>query len=333
MANGNTVDRRTILRGTAGVIAGGTAGFVAARYGRESAFAQDASPVATDISAYPEVVYTGKEYAFEGPVEIAGGLTRVTLQNDGAMDHHAMFFRFNDDKSMADLPAAAAQGLGGLFAIGASHGGPGSVGGGEQSTVIMDLTEGNYVILCVIPDDDGIPHAMKGMLLPLTVTAPAATPAEPTAGGTIELVDFHFMGLPEQVPAGQQNLECRQLRSAAPRVRNRPAGTGRHIRANRVHADGPTGGISRRRDGRHRDGGNGDGGDSGRRDGRAVYRDCRGGADQSGNEQLGRRRSHGGRLLRNLLHTRSRDGRSPLRARHDPGAYGLLAFAPTNGMR
>lgn len=204
MAKDITVDRRTILRGTAGVIAAGTAGIVTARYGLKSAIAQDASPVTTDISAYPEVIYTGKEYAFEGPVEIPGGLTRVTLRNEGTMDHHAMFFRFNDDKSMADLPAAAAQGLGGLFAIGASLGGPGSIGAGEQSTVIMDLPEGNYVILCVIPDDDGIPHAMKGMLLPLTVTAPAASPAAPTASGTVELADFHFMGLPEQVPAGQQ---------------------------------------------------------------------------------------------------------------------------------
>jgi hypothetical protein len=198
------ISRRSILRGSAGVVISGTAAVVASRLGSNTAVAQDATPAAADVSAYPEVVYVGAEYSFTGPAEIPGGLTRVTLQNDGAMDHHAMFFRFNDGKSMADLPAAAAAGLGGLFAIGASVGGPGSVGGGQKSTVVMDLAAGNYVILCVIPDEDGVPHAMKGMLLPLTVTDPAGAATAPVAGGTIEMADFHFEGLPEQVTAGQQ---------------------------------------------------------------------------------------------------------------------------------
>jgi len=200
--------RRDVLRFAAGLTAGGALALTGFRAGH-SAFAQDATPGPVDLSTYPEVVYTGVEYSFDGPAEFASGLTRVTFHNNGTMDHHVMMFKFNDGKSMADLPAAFEQGLPGLFAIGASIGGPGSIGGGLSTTVIQDVPAGNYVFLCLIPDDDGIPHAAKGMALPVTVTEGTSTATAPKADGTIELMDFHFSGLPETVPAGQYVWEVK----------------------------------------------------------------------------------------------------------------------------
>jgi hypothetical protein len=101
------------------------------------------------------------------------------------------------------------QGLEGLAALGVAVGGPGSASPGESSSVLMDLAEGNYVAMCLIPDDDGIPHAAKGMVLPITVTA-AATPTAlvaPTANATVTLTEFHFMGIPETTAAGPQIWE------------------------------------------------------------------------------------------------------------------------------
>jgi hypothetical protein len=118
------------------------------------------------------------------------------------MDHHAMIFKLNEGKTADDFPAALAQGLPGLFALGTAVGGPGGIGPGQQATVIHDLAPGNYLVLCLIPDEDGIPHAAKGMVLPVTVTAGTGTGAAPQADATITMMDFHFMGLPATVSPG-----------------------------------------------------------------------------------------------------------------------------------
>lgn len=165
-----------------------------------SALAQSATP---DASAYPDVVYKASEYKFEGPTQIQGGWVRVTLENSGKMDHHAMFLRLNDGKTPADLIAAAKTGIPGLLSVSTSVGGPGSISGGQTSTVIMDLAPGMYVVVCVIPDADGVPHMAKGMALPVEVTMQGAGAAkEPVADASIDLVDFKFDNLPAAVTAG-----------------------------------------------------------------------------------------------------------------------------------
>jgi len=193
--NSVNADRRTVLGGMAGFAAALALGTVASRPSRAAA---------AQAGDYPEAVYTAKEYAFEGPAELPAGITKLTMQNDGMMDHHFMLLKFADGKSTADFGAAMQQGLAGLATLGVAVGGPGTASSGEKSSVLMDLVEGNYAAMCLIPDDDGIPHAAKGMLMPITVTA-AATPTAltaPTAGATVELTEFHFMGIPETVTAG-----------------------------------------------------------------------------------------------------------------------------------
>jgi hypothetical protein len=194
------------LRGATGVVAGGALALVSARGGNWSAFAQDASPVA-GVDAYPEAVYVGAEYSFTGPAEIPAGLTRLTLRNDGQMDHHMMVVKFNEGKSAADLPAALAAGLPGLFELGVSIGGPGGTGPGQTATTVYDLAEGNYILICLIPDEDGIPHVAKGMALPVTVTPGTTTAPAPQADATISMMDFHFTGLPATVTPGQHVWE------------------------------------------------------------------------------------------------------------------------------
>ena len=200
--NGETgnFDRRTLLGG------------VAALAGMLALGKMAATPVgvlAAQSETYPESVYTAKEYSFEGPVDLVAGISKLTMQNAGMMDHHMMLLKFADGKSMADFGPAMEQGLGGLATLGVAVGGPGSASAGVSSSVLMDLAEGNYVAMCLIPDDDGIPHAAKGMVLPITVAA-AATPAAlvaPTANATVTLTEFHFMGIPETSAAGPQIWE------------------------------------------------------------------------------------------------------------------------------
>lgn len=201
-----------MLRGAAGVVGGGAIAVAASRLNLQDAAAQNATPAA---GAYPTSTYIAKEYSFDGPTSLSGGLNQITLQNTGTMDHHAMFMLLNDGKTAADLGAAAAKdGLGGLFRVATSLGGPASVSAGYSSTVVLDLKAGNYVIICVIPDDDGIPHMAKGMALPITVSEAPATPlAAPNADLTIELADFMFTDLPATVKAGKQVWEIKNVAS------------------------------------------------------------------------------------------------------------------------
>jgi len=190
-------DRRTLLGGAAAL---------AGAFALGKMVVGPASALAAQSDTYPESVYTAKEYSFEGPTELTAGIAKLTMQNDGKMDHHFMLLKFADGKSMADLGAAMGQGLEGLATLGMAVGGPGPAGAGERSSVLIDLAEGNYVAMCLIPDDDGIPHAAKGMVLPISVAA-AATPTAlvaPTADATVTLTEFHFMGIPETSAAGSQ---------------------------------------------------------------------------------------------------------------------------------
>ena len=85
------------------------------------------------------------------------------------MDHHGVLLKLHDGKSVADL--ATVKDLPGLFAVASSVGGPGGTGAKQTATVILNLEAGNYVLVCIIPDADGVPHMAKGMALPITVAA------------------------------------------------------------------------------------------------------------------------------------------------------------------
>lgn len=194
------ISRRTALRGAgAAGVASTLAGGIAPR-----AFAQEASPVADVLSVYPEITITAAEYSFELPSTIPGGLTRLTLVNQGAEDHHAIFLKLNDDVTPdAFAPFLESPDLGPVFGSGISVGGPGTVGPGEKTTVIVDLAEGQYVVFCAIPGPDGMPHYMMGMHTLLEVTSAEAAPPPPSADAAIGLVDFGFDSLPMEVTTGQ----------------------------------------------------------------------------------------------------------------------------------
>lgn len=132
---------------------------------------------------------------------------RLTLKNEGAVGHHAMFMRLNDDAEMADLEAALTQpDYGAIFAVSQSHGGP-EVDPGLQASVIADLPAGQYQVICIIPEADGTPHYMMGMKAPLEVTEATAPLAAPVATMTVNLVDFAFEMPSMEVSAGPQLWE------------------------------------------------------------------------------------------------------------------------------
>jgi hypothetical protein len=127
------------------------------------------------------------------------------MRNEGTEDHHAMFMRVNDGASLDDLQAASTTpDLGAIFAVSSSLGGP-EVGPGGEASVIADLEPGQYMVICVIPDAEGVLHYVMGMQAPLEVGEAEGTQTPLDADMTVELVDFAFV-MPEMDIAPGQHV-------------------------------------------------------------------------------------------------------------------------------
>lgn len=159
---------------------------------------------ATPEPAMPELIVVAKDFSFDMPATIPSGFTAVTMENQGTVDHLAIFIKLNQGVTLDD--AQAAETPLDLSKLGDSFGGPIVAPGGRQTTVI-DLEDGSYVVACVVTVPDGIAHYHKGMIAPLEVTANNATGAAPAADLKIELIEMMFHELPDTLPAGSSVWE------------------------------------------------------------------------------------------------------------------------------
>ena len=159
-----------------------------------------------------EVTIVANDYQFDAPTSIPGGLTRIPFRNAApAEDHQAQLLRLNDGVTLDDFTATLADpdsGEAELFAlVEAAVGGPGAGPGGENENVV-NLEEGTYLLVCFIPSPtDGIPHAAKGMVQQLDVTAvPDEQPEPLNVDVSVGLADFAF-DAPETLAAGETAIE------------------------------------------------------------------------------------------------------------------------------
>lgn len=148
----------------------------------------------------PEVTFTAKDFAFEGPDTIGSGWTTVVLHNDGPTMHHVILLRLTQGKTSTDLKAAVAAmkqpEMPPMWAVPA--GGVNPPMPGSDTRAVLDIQPGDYAIVCIVDIPDHVPHMMKGMIKGLTVTASTGAPAaEPVADMTVSMVNFAF------APSGQ----------------------------------------------------------------------------------------------------------------------------------
>lgn len=140
------------------------------------------------------VTIHGVDFSYDAPNSIPAGMTTIKFINDGPALHQAQIVRLDSGKTMADLTVALARSnqLPGWVV---QLGGPNAVDPGSTSNATMDLAAGNYALLCVVNVPNGIPHFMKGMLQPLTVTAVGAgteTASVPVADETVTMDNYAF---------------------------------------------------------------------------------------------------------------------------------------------
>lgn len=156
-----------------------------------------AAPVA------PAVITIGaSDHAFTGPDTIPAGVVTIRLANAGPSPHHVQLVKLAEGKTFGDLmgalknpgpPPAWAE-----FVAGPNTPMPPT----DTSSATLTLAQGHYALICVIPDQKGVPHFALGMAKPIEVV-PATGPvaAEPAGDLEVTLADYTF-SVPDTLAAG-----------------------------------------------------------------------------------------------------------------------------------
>ncbi|MFN2555405.1 MAG: hypothetical protein ABR592_00795 [Nitriliruptorales bacterium] len=151
----------------------------------------DVAPTKIDI--------TGKDYAFDVPATMQGGLVEISFFNAGREPHFAGFAKVAPGKTFDDARAALTAPPGAVPPAGPppleDFGGASTIEPGARSKLAFNLPAGTYALYCQIPSPDGIPHGNKGMITQLTVTEGSAGRL-PASVGTVVATDFAFNPVP-----------------------------------------------------------------------------------------------------------------------------------------
>jgi uncharacterized cupredoxin-like copper-binding protein len=151
-----------------------------------------AAPPRHRAATPPIVTIRTTEYAFAAPASIAAGASTFRMVNAGKQLHHVTIVRLAPGKTMADYVNAMKK-PGPPPAWSTMVGGPNAAAPGQSSESTITLDAGNYLLICLIPSPgEEMPHAMKGMVRPLTVTPSHAPSAEPIADVRLTLTDYAF---------------------------------------------------------------------------------------------------------------------------------------------
>ena len=187
--------------------------------GDDSAAGPDESSSTTSSTvALPPVLpgftVTARDYGFDLPSVVDGGVIRMTLQNDGNRKHEAIIVAAGGtplDRFKQDLtPVVTGEGKP-TPAYMRFQGGVSLVPGGTSEMAIMTLPVGSYVMVCTLTDADSLDatagpppdtaqrfHYDLGMATPFTVKA-GNTNEMPSTDGTVVARDWAFE-VPPLVP-------------------------------------------------------------------------------------------------------------------------------------
>jgi hypothetical protein len=127
------------------------------------------------------------DYSIAAPSSLPAGYATFRTSNSGKEMHQAGLVRLDSGKTAGDF-VHAMQTSGPPPAWVTWLGGPQNSG-----SVSINLAPGQYVWYCIIPGPDGVPHMMKGMVAPMTVTAATIdTSAHPVADINVTMHDYQW---------------------------------------------------------------------------------------------------------------------------------------------
>lgn len=171
-----------------------------------------------DVRTDKPVVIAARDYGFTGPDRIPAGITTVQVVNQGKDLHHVQIMQLTGGKTAADFQAAMKADSAHPPVWAKLVGGPNAVMPGDKATATMALPAGQYLLLCLIPDSQGVPHVALGMVKPLTIeetTRPVVSP--PTADVAITMTDFAF-GVSQPITGGMHTFHVKNAGKQAHEV-------------------------------------------------------------------------------------------------------------------
>lgn len=131
-----------------------------------------------------------REFKFEMPDTLPSGPTLFHLTDDGNQIHHLTLVKLEQGKTLHDFTSLPP----GPFPEWAVFiGGPNApTPNGGQVQDFVDLSPGNYAVICLVPGPDGKPHMINGMIKALTVTKAGETGEMPASDITLTLTNYKF---------------------------------------------------------------------------------------------------------------------------------------------
>ncbi|HEY3239372.1 MAG TPA: hypothetical protein VGL92_07410, partial [Acidimicrobiia bacterium] len=146
------------------------------------------------------IAVTAKDYAFEIPSDtIEGGLVEISFTNSGGEPHFAGLAKVAEGKTFDDAKAVLTAPPSGTPPAGPppfeEFAGAATVDPGGTGNASFNLPAGTYALFCTLPAADGVPHASKGMIRPVTVTEGIAA-AVPDSVTALRATDFALAGGP-----------------------------------------------------------------------------------------------------------------------------------------
>ncbi|MEP6836222.1 MAG: hypothetical protein ABJB74_22725 [Gemmatimonas sp.] len=170
----------------------------------------DSTPAATTVAAVPQVItITAKDFSFNAPDTVQGGMVTIKLVNQGPELHHIQLLRLTDGKTVADLEQGLKAAKPDSPPPPWAHdvAGPNAPIPGGEVSITEQLEPGTYAIVCFIPGADNIPHVMKGMIRALTVVpATAAAAPAPTSDISVVMSDYSWAVTPE-ITTGKHTIK------------------------------------------------------------------------------------------------------------------------------
>jgi len=103
------------------------------------------------------------DYAFELDTTPRAGRQTIRVENAGLEQHHVLFFELMPERTMAEFNAWLQTGMQGeapASLVAAMAG----LSAGAEAYLEVDLTPGEYVLVCLVAGRDEVPHTAKGMI-------------------------------------------------------------------------------------------------------------------------------------------------------------------------
>ena len=120
------------------------------------------SETAPDTAPKASIVMQLNEYAFSYDVPLTAGRQMIRVENVGAESHEVGLLKLAPGKTMQDFQAWARNPRGPPPA--SAIGGVSSMRAGSDGYFEVDLTSGDYVLLCLVTAPDGRSHVEHGMI-------------------------------------------------------------------------------------------------------------------------------------------------------------------------